>query len=597
MTFNNIYLLFSGSPEETKLSSSIINIRDISIDQEEIDWPFDQENIDAISDWFTCYGINSKPPIELGTKLYNLLFSKDVQEQLGSIFEKSVGDNDVNIFIKPNSQPLLNKIPYEILHDGKSFLFSQNRVVIRSVVDKSNINPILDNFKKYLFIFSEPTDGASWNQNNFAAEIKSFLVLHNVKHTILTHTTTELLENEIIQDRKATEKYDAIFVIAHGCQPKDDEDGFLILENEFNQSCNYPSSSFASLLCEHQGCFVFLCSCWSGNVNPNNPLASIGYRLIFGGPAGSVLAMQRPITIKLGKEFVKTFIKHIIDGQNIYKAYHNCSLSWLGKKEHGVPCLISKPIKMENSIISIGNSVDLQNSIQLRSVLSIENQSKIAFILPGFRMGMKNKSKNSFLNSLLLRTQNAISYAGVTSAKTDINAIKEVIMLLGKFYTPRDFDNHVLIDTDENLRPLLEDLSISHYFFLGSNSLSLSKELLEKYSDDFTFEYKSEYWSLLDQRTKRKYDSKNPIDPKSSEINYKDYAIIEKIINKETKKVIFFIAGARDSSTLAAGKYFTSHLDEIYHKFGNGGFQYILEMDTQLGNYPKVIVERSPKAI
>jgi hypothetical protein len=75
----------------------------------------------------------------------------------------------------------------------------------------------------------------------------------------------------------------------------------------------------------------------------------------------------------------------------------------------------------------------------------------------------------------------------------------------------------------------------------------------------------------------------------------KDYAIIEKIIDLRRGRVLFIIAGMWDSSTQAAGRFLTDNRDEIFRKFGSGGFQYILETRQGRPHVEEVIRARPPR--
>jgi hypothetical protein len=73
-----------------------------------------------------------------------------------------------------------------------------------------------------------------------------------------------------------------------------------------------------------------------------------------------------------------------------------------------------------------------------------------------------------------------------------------------------------------------------------------------------------------------------------------DYALIEKIIDEISDRVIFVIGGMWDTSSLTAGRYLIEHREKIYRKFGGGGFQYVLEIPAGSTLVKNVVIERSP---
>jgi len=495
--------------------------------------------------------------------------------------------DEVLIKVKTNDNPILNSIPFEILNNGEYFIFSTNRVLIRYVFNNDYLNPKTGDLKRFLFILAEPSDMYLWGHDKVVNEINDKCSAWDKQ--IIRHAAPNDVLSVLNSAAISKEPYDAIFVIAHGAPPSGNMDGYLLLEEKgTGKSIEFTSSSFSAGLCGHQGCFVFLCSCSSGRVIITNPMASIGHQLIYNGPAGAVLAMQKPIGVSAGLDLFISFINSLNTRRNIYQGYRNSMAAYLGTPTHGIPSLTSRQMKSETNEVN-----------QICSVLSLDKgRSRVAFIFPGFKMGMKPKDYQSIPREEWARIINGrYKYSGLTLSQCDINASKGIMMLLGKVFDLNDLDTRVIVDSDENSLGLLSDTSITHFILFGSRSHSYSRKILKQYSKDFIFDYSAETWILTDKRTKTKYKVQNP--SKGSEIlnttdTLHDYAIVEKAIDEINNRVIIVIAGMWDLSTLAAGRYLSSHIDELDKKFANGGFQLLLEIQTGTSSIERVIAERRP---
>ena len=561
-------------------------------------WPFDAQAKKLIEKWFKQSSPNY-PPKSVGQDLYKLLFSPKLREFFKSTITNSLQNTETLIKVKINDNPLLNMIPFEILHDGKNFIFSSNRVVIRYVYNNDKISPKTQNLKRILVVLAEPIDLASWGLDNTKKEIEESLAPWDFK--IIPHAGP----NEVIEELSQTavnNPYDAIFVIAHGEPPSANTDGYLLLEEDgTKRSTPFTSTSFSSVISGHQGCFVFLCSCSSGKVIKTNPLASIGHQLIYNGAAGSVLAMQKPIEARVGIELFSLFINSLKTHRDIYQGYKYCMTNYLSTPNHGIPCLYSRQIKSQNNVKSIEDPTYVLEANLISSVFCLDKRnSRVAIILPGFRMGMKQEDYQQIpVEQWTPITKDRYKYAGLTSSKCDINASKGIMMLLGKVFDLDDLDGRVIVDTDDNTNNLLTDSSITHFIFLGSRSHAFSRSILSQYSEDFIFDYSEEVWKLSDKRTNKNYIVKNPSKIESGVKNKTDcgldYAIIEKIVDEISKRVIIVIAGMWDTSTLAAGKYLSSNIDKFYKTYGMGGFQLLLELQAGSSRISRVVEERRPR--
>jgi hypothetical protein len=595
MNWIEVSIDFSGSEEEEVLSTHIeVDIDDCYTTMGVVKWPFNKNGSAEFDEWFENFNENPK---EMGIKLYNCVFNEDVRMNLDSILSKVKGSDTALIKINTLDNPLINRIPFEIFHNNNNFLFSGNRVIIRFVNEKTDIYPKLKNLNRFLVIVAEPicAEYPTWGHDSLVEKLRTILTDWSADFTILEHANQQEVIKTLTSNAHQNKSFDAILVVAHGEAASENADGFLILEDN-GQPQKLSGASFAAALPGHQGCFIFLCSCSTSSVVPSNPFASVAHNLIINGQAGSVLAMQRPITINLGVDMIKNFVNLLKNNGTVYDAYRESLISNLNGVEHGVPCFYSRPMKKEKIKDLLAKS-EFENELErIKALFSIDPiRSRVALIFAGFVMGVKSENYNQAKNENWFNIpKGQYKYPGLTSALTDFGASKGIIALLGKIFTTDEIDRKVTIDSDENSSSLLADPTYTNFIFFGSKSHSLSRTILTQYSEDFTFEYNKNNWSLTDKRNNIKYKVPDPSQEQNNINNQKDYALIEKMVDAENNKVYFIIAGMWDTSTLAAGKYLLNNVDRLYRKFGNGGFQILLSVNAGHTNVLEVIEERKP---
>lgn len=595
MTTNTIYLSFSGSEEERFFSTNAFDRNSEKEENEQVFWPFDELTLEYINSWFTSPN-KEYSPIKIGRFLYDRIFGPKIKAFIKEAFDNSQKEDEVYIKISLTNNPIFRMIPFEILHDGEKFLFSSNRIFIRYVNDKSQIHPHLTLLKRSLLILAEPNDLIPWGHDEFLTKFDTIVSELEYKPEIIPHAKIEEVNNLLLENTKSEQKFDSIFIIAHGSPATDQSDGVLYLEDENGNSANFYSGMFTTALTGFSGCFIFLCSCWSGNVNPNNPLASVGHQLIYNGQAGIVLAMQRPVSVDLGIELLRSMFSSMSKGENIYNSYRKSNTSSQSTSEHGIPCLYSRPIK--NSVLEdpMADSFSHGEKMSISAVFSLEKKSRIALVLPSFIYGLKPNDYYKAKEYQTIKIPDGYSYRGITFAKYDVAASKNILLLLGKVIDSTDFDNKVKMESDDRIEEILIDESITHFVFFGSASLNDSNRLLSQYSHDFEYEFAPDYWILKDKRTGTVYPVKNPSAPESKKENM-DYAIIEKIIDDKMNRVFYFIAGSWGQSTLAAAKYLVLNFNKICQMYGHSGFQLLLEVEAGKTEVNRLIFQRSPQKL
>jgi len=566
-------------------------------------WPFGSNgSLPEIDKWFMI--LDDKPPIELGQQIFGLLFPKKIRTELYAALKSLQPSDRVLIGISSRS-PQIYSIPLEIAHNGEEYLVSANRILFRYINDGVNIEPRLTNLRRFLFVLAEPKSGeySEWGHDYFAEQITETLHGPDIELDILKHANPEELQSRLGKRRGQGNAYDVIFVVAHGEAASPLEDGYLVLEDENGNPSLFNSDKFATAITGHQGCLVALCSCSSAKSEWTNPLASIAQRLIFSGQAGAVIAMQRPITKEKGLLFAKNFVRYLQEGSNVFDAYRDSSsLATSAGWEHGVPCLYSRLPREDKENQPLTQQPRDQEAFRMNSLFYVDpHKSRFVFILPSFQMGLKaDDFERAKAEKVIQIPEGTYYYRGKTSAITDFGAIKDMIAILGRLFEMEEVQNRIVLATDEQAEDLFIGGEYTHYVLVGSKSHKYSRQILKQYSEDFEFSFTEKDWSIIDKRENKKYTVPDPSQTAESpdpKIQYEgmDYAIIEKIIDEVASRVVFIIAGMWDTSTLAAGKFLIEHREDIYQKFGAGGFQYLLEIPAGSTRVKSVKLERSPR--
>lgn len=234
----------------------------------------------------------------------------------------------------------------------------------------------------------------------------------------------------------------------------------------------------------------------------------------------------------------------------------------------------------------------------LEAVFSVDRRkSRFVVLFPAFQMGLKKdgyrRAKTEGWFSLPGGTYH---YRGLTSAMTAFGAVKGLIAILGRLFEPDELQSRLVFATDEETESLMRAGGYTHYILLGTRSHQYAREVLTQYSEDFEFQFGTDNWSVLDKREDQTYSVPDPsqVAPEVPGPGM-DYALIEKIIDPVSQRVIFVIGGMWDTGTLAAGNFLIEHREEIFKQFGAGGFQYLLEIVPGSTRVRRIVLARSPR--
>jgi hypothetical protein len=539
------------------------------------------------------------PPKELGELLFKHVFAGKPGETLRAALTETQADERVLVGVS-SASATLHSLPFEILHDGKSYLSSGNRIVFRHVNDGVDVEPKTHGFTRFLFVVAEPKAPgyAAFDHDKFVWAVKSSFEGAVVKPVIVPNATRDAMAHALAA---ATEAFDAVFIIAHGKASGSKDDGAIVLERDDEGPDLWSASSVTQALARHKGCVVVLCSCSSASVDVENPFAGIAQHLMATGPVAGVIAMQRPVTIPTGLAFIKQLAKQLREPANdIFSAFaKTTALVGQAGWEHGVPCFYTRlPRRFaggQGLLTSISRPAD-DELLRLATLFSANQQtSRFAFSLPQFRQSIP-VAEFAGAAAKTARPAEGYFFPGLTVAAHDLGAVEHLLALVGRFVPGEDLWRRIAIVSDHAVGEMLEHGDYTHYFLLGSRSHSFSRSKLRNYSRDFDFDFsaKSE-WRLCDRREGVTYTVPNPQEASTPTPGERDYALLEKIIDPLNRRVVFVIAGMWDTSTHAAGRYLLANRDRIVGRFGSGGFQIILETVQGSLDIKTVVCERAPR--
>jgi hypothetical protein len=563
-------------------------------------WPTPIELADLLNVWFR--NGSAVPPKALGENLFKHIFPEGPRDTLKEALREAHARDRILIGLS-TAEPEMHALPFELLHNGTTYLASGNQILFRHVNDGVEIPPKTHEFRRFLIILAEPVMPGlpQFNHDSFADETEKSFVHHVTPPKILRHASTD----DVLKclTAQGVEPFDAIFIVAHGRPASTTNDGYILLEGAGQAPEQLSAGTLANALVAHKGCLVVLCSCSSAAVHERNPLAGVAQRLINSGHAGAVIAMQRPVTIKTGLDFVKSLSDKLRQPSiDIFDAFQSATaLVTYGKPEHGIPCLYTRlPPRLADGVGLLSRLTRTPDGelLRLQSLLSADQKSTFVFSMGQFREGVPMTSTLRSPVGLFGQIKRAIRsyhYAGPTVSIHDILAIQHFIALVGRFLARDSLGGRIDIVPDFQVGDLIDRGTYTHFILVGSRSHSLSREKLQDYSEDFKFDFTETNWGLTDKREGIQYRVGAPHRNAEPDTSVKDYAIIEKIIDLRRGRVLFIIAGMWDSSTQAAGRFLTDNRDEIFRKFGSGGFQYILETRQGRPHVEEVIRARPPR--
>jgi hypothetical protein len=517
---------------------------------------------------------------EFGYKLFGAIFSPD----MFAVFRAAriAGNGDVRLTISLEG-PRLYEIPFELLHDGKSYIGSSGGRIVRAVDHRVQLQAGFRPLSRMLVVLAEPTDQSPWDRAQHLAALRQELAgFAGLQVEYLDPPTPEKLDEVLRSAFHKRSIFDALYVVAHG-ENSGPGDGVLVLERG-GGSAPIDAAALAVLLRDHPGCFVFLNSCSSAALTSSNPFSGVAQRLMADGRASAVFAMQRPVLAPYALMLATRFFREITQGTLAEEAAFVAKRQLSGNRDPAVPCFYSQAAGPEE-----------EETARLANFLNVDPATAtLAIYVPHFRMGLLQQDYLAEANAAHAAgasypkvTAGKYYYRGVTLARADLAAAWVFTRLFLRAVPRARIAEAVEFFDAEDLR----NARASHILLLGSRSQTHLSDVLREKSNDFAFDYSDpqKIWTITDKVTGATYSVAAPTDDQpaardsSATLLPKDYALIEKILDQE--RTIFIVAGMTDKATVAAGEYLDKTWPDFQKRYGRNAFQLLLAIGT-LGPNP-----------
>ncbi len=227
---------------------------------------------------------------------------------------------------------LLLSLPWELLHDGRSFLFhGKNPVRVRRRLPNRNPQPSVTRELpiRILLVSPRPEEkGVSYLDHRVSAKplVEAVEALGDLaKLTILRPPTFAALQTELTRAAEAGQPYDVVHFDGHGVYDRQVGLGGLCFEDpkdadklEARAMQLVYAKELAGVMRDHRIPLVFLEACQSAQTE-ENPSASVAASLLTEGVT-SVVAMSHSVLVETARRFVKAFYEELAKGARVGSA-------------------------------------------------------------------------------------------------------------------------------------------------------------------------------------------------------------------------------------------------------------------------------------
>jgi tetratricopeptide (TPR) repeat protein len=227
---------------------------------------------------------------------------------------------------------LLLALPWELLHDGRSYLFQGKRAVRvrRSLPNRDALSALATEPPiRVLLVSPRPEDeSAAYIDHRVSARplVEALSQLGDLaRFKLLDPPTFPALEAELLRAATAQEPYHVVHFDGHGVYDRNHGLGQLCFEDptdrdklERRRSQLIGAGEIARIVRDHRVPLFFLEACQTAQA-ATDPSASVAARLLESGVA-SVAAMSHTVLVETARRFITEFYKELLRGQRVGQA-------------------------------------------------------------------------------------------------------------------------------------------------------------------------------------------------------------------------------------------------------------------------------------
>lgn len=486
----------------------------------------------------------------IGRNLYELVFCGDLAITFARA-RAAAGHRQLRICVDASDE--LIDVPWELLHDGNDFLFTQNCSIIRVAAELPPDVAYFGPLTRLALVSVTPDFNAQLHLDRLAAMLNTIGV-RAVK--------CENPSRQELQAFLASQAVDALYFLGHGKQGHilvrpDGESGLL---SAGDLASWFPERSNASRRVN----LVYLNSCGTAERRPDeNVFSGVAQRLMLSGRVGTVVAMQAKIGIADGFRLAEKFLEEVVHKGDPEAA--------LFVARTGVENICARSIPVLYTHVK-GPEEFRRN--RLSRLLAIRPRDKVGLSLAALKMGVKPDDYEVAKEGLFKAIKDAgdpYYYRGRTYAQGDVHAAKELLDLLTEIGPL----SGATITSDD----LLPDCPT--VFFFGSRSHRGVEALVHEYARHFNLEGGAEVWAVVDLKHRLRYELKAPTRRDVDYYAQDDWGIIEKATSND--RCYFFLCGLGDRATRGCAYFLGRRWEELLAKHQDRPFAELLRFPGQMG--------------
>ena len=513
----------------------------------------------------------------LGQWLFGLLFGGEVGKKYAQCSGALEGGQRMRLALALLA-PELIAVPWEYLHDGKSFLLKQDHSVVRVIDELSQKLAPFQPIQSLLFVIANPkarpAEYTPFKADEHKAEMEARLrKIRGLKVVFLPSATRERLEAALHEN-----KYDALYFIGHGRYSLS-TGGQLILENGKGDRDPLEAADLAAWVRPATALrFVYLNSCSTGETASSsggtggavagepamNIFSGVAQRLMSDGNVTGVVAMQASVPQDDAMAMAEGFFQHLAWGESPEEASVRARLQ--GATSWALPVVytyLDGPDKFdENRVACLLNAVPGETTFRI--------------LLPSFKtcVPVEDLQEKRVKVKVQLDPENSYFYPGKTFASPDVMAARYVFSLLVRAH----------LGDKVEIYPCNAEAAQDgdHLIAFGSKSNRVATSLFENFSASFKFYYGNHgdfpgEWVLEDREYKHVYHIKDPSKlGGGAYAELPDYGVIQKVMNADHSRTFFMISGLGDRATQGCAWYFWQHWEELLKAYRNQPFGRVL---------------------